>query len=462
MHRDVGHFKLPNRIQIDNVTVGTGQVLDLLCVGVGRRGGFGVRAPAEELVVRNAESVGCEGFLLVVLECFVRHRTLGRSTRGRVGVEADFILDRLPYREQSVVRSVLVSGYSGRIKCTGLAVIVDVHIILVQLLGPVAGIRLPRSSRCKCLFSSRIGIIVQRLSEDAPAQEDIARAGRSSLNCNRFVDGKFARSITLSTVIIEPSDERRNRFLGIDVDGLQLHGVLLGVFADILDLGVLLAHLEGLAGEHALDGILVRISAGLIGLNRPVRELLAFGRGHSGRGRGLGAVNIGVGVACGAGTAVQVVNDFNTGRSLKGGSPLGIDVKSLIDPESACVSALIIRLAAVVCSRYVGLIQHICTAVEGLGAGLVAIPAHELIAVQKSIRFTDGSAVTHTEIHFLRGTPVDVAGGSLRFVIVQKYTVLDLPPLGVYRHAALWHGAERVRLGASIVNVPALEDIAVG
>ena len=246
-------------------------------------------------------------------------------------------------------------------------------------------------------------------------------------------------------------------------------------------LGILLEHGDVAARIHRRQGLNVNIVIVCVAplLHNPVLEDIAFRRRHGSRSGRLRIVDVQIAigwssVAAGNSRILrrvgQAIHNADAVCTIDGRTPLGIQIEFLGNPEAVnigvvrCTVAPLIHrvgemrgLVVSIVNR--ALVQPVGISIEHLGAILVEVPPNEDVTVARTGRSTDLIAVGDTEVHSLRlGAPVE---RGIRFgVRMQEHAVLDLTPLGIYRHATDGQGAVEVELGcARLVHVPALEHI---
>ena len=251
------------------------------------------------------------------------------------------------------------------------------------------------------------------------------------------------------------------------------------ICSGLCDLGVIFEDRECSSREYSCVCIFIFSTIPL--LNYPVIEHFA-GRCSRSSTRGNGRIVL---IQCGISrsrAAIGVVKHSDTVSTNRHRAPLSVKVEFFLDPETVSavisyrvrvprtavvsVSGNIAPFVHMVCHvsglvigcRYRGLVQY-GVGREDLCTSLICVPAVEFISCTNTIRYRDLTAVSYTEVHFLRfRTPVKcwVCSG----IRMQEYTVLDLTPLGIYGQAAFRHCRESIWMRACIVYKPAFEHIA--
>ena len=464
IHRDLGrgalqvmvdryrsHVKLPDRVQIDDSAVGVGQILDGLLIGVHHRSAGG-GAPAEELVVGYAEGVGREGLFFVVLELFVIHRARGGGAGGRVGIEADLVLDRIPLGVHGVVRIAI----HHKLVCRYLDVLVAVFIVLI--------IFNEKNFRRRC-FCFGVFFIAN------PALELISCAGRDRVrHRHRLIDGQVCVFANSSAVVVIPVDVGLDFLVFFNIDRLQLHGISVrlifikirhrdDIIVFIRDSCIICKHREGVSREDIHTGVNKSCAVPL--LYRPVTENIVFLVSRFGRrvGDRLGLVDIDVAVCRCVGPAGCVINNVNAAGSNQLAAPLSVEI-DLADGGGIRRIDLGSRIELAVLFDH-RLIKGKDVKVERLLHRLVGVPADKIEVNSLAADIADLLAVLSPEKSCLGLTVIlDRISGAV--VGVKLNLVLALSPLGIQRHVVSGHLVkDDLFAGAVFVVIPAQEYEAV-
>ena len=280
------------------------------------------------------------------------------------------------------------------------------------------------------------------------------------------------------------------------VDGLQLNRVGVERFAAAVQhRGAVFVHSrdllgvrdQDLIGAAGIDGGLARGDVGraVPSLELPVQELQipAGGAGGCVLRNGGGVILIEHTVLHSAGAAVQVVGNADAVGAVQLGTPAGVEIQLLGDPEAVVlfcavsmfftgffklspliVDVRILSLAIIRCGDGM-LVQNVGVRIEDLRAGFVQEPAVHPEIITESVGCTDFVAVADTEAHglllilrLILVAPIQrfVCAGNVR---VQIHTILDLTPLGVDRHVVLRHRVKVIRRRAGLVRIPAFQHV---
>ena len=312
-----------------------------------------------------------------------------------------------------------------------------------------------------------------------PAEEFVPGTLRCCRNFHADVYfGIIVLDERIRAIVLIPIDMRGRRLLRVDVDSLELHGVLLRIstrlgIRDIFNLRIRLKNGERIARKNLHPGAYIGTVFPL--LDFPIAKYLVVRRRLGSCTSGcLRGVNIGVSIRRSIGATSCIIFNYDARGTFQRGVPLCINVELRCNPETFGIRiALRINQEAIIVVgiRHVDglvvrsfdriLVNCVSFAVEDLRKALIEIPAVKRESSQvPTSRLTDMAAFADSEGHLLIcGSPVDVSCCAFRVVNVKEYAVLFLTPLCIDRYAALGHGLERGLLRTSIVKIPAFENI---
>ena len=372
--------------------------------------------------------------------------------------------DRLPDGVQVMVGIRLVAG-DLRHYCTvskaervGFLIIDQPQIIGIRRRGRSA------SGRPSCPADKHIASVKERIG---------------SLDSRRHIhtDIRNAHN-SVRTVVRVPVDMRLRFFADILVNGDKLDRigvarVLLGAARIFGNLGACLQNIEGIAGQNGDAAVHKRSSVPL--LHRPVGELLLFVIGDRSacsdrfrirlivpRIRILGRFIFECAVS-------GFINDRDALCADQHIAPLGIQIQGPVDPETVVRYVLVyifltfLHKAVLIGLGGAGLVINLGRfvihderiGIEWLLAGLVDIPANQLVILADRGGKRDRFAHIDTERGALRTELENIRFGNIR---MQEDTVLLQHPLGIDRQA-FRHVGEGILLRALIVDKPSGENI---
>ena len=472
---------LPDRVKRNLTVLFIGQIADFLLIRIGRRRCVRVGAPTEELIARAREPVLIQGLRHIVDELLIVHRA-GRIVR--VLIKDHGVMIRLPDCVQVVVAAV-------RIQLLFIRRDLRTFIITIAVpgqeqrssFGPKRGVVLVPA--LEIVAGTRMHVICAGAEyRDIDRLVDLDRFVRAVRSGQRFIQrSTVSADVFLTVAVAVPPDERVGRLLQVGKDRFELDQIVhfKRFRRNTRDLRIFRVDRE----RRSRKDDLARFCPGSFGVfyligtvplqNDPVRELLALRdlgrRGLRGNKR---LVDIGVAVLhIGVLDTVRIdILDADTFRAFEHLSPLTVNVKALIDPETVRVLADriadavdAVRLGGgvhiIVRRPDVGIVQNVAGRIEGLCEIRVEEPADELIPVARAGRRADRAAVVDTEAHdLIVGTPVQ-RRIRRRYVRMHEHTDLRAVPLGVDRDAVDRHGVEGILRGARFVDVPAREGVAL-
>ena len=411
-----------------------------------------------------------------------------------------------PYCEDSIIRKVFIRSNLRNLSCCSFLIILSIFIIdirITQFLCPVGIVSFPSSgfSRCCCRISGRTCV------DELPSQELIPCSGRNAFLCGKTINAYSFVNLKIiictagsASIIHEPADVCGSRSLNRNILSAKLYCIFMllntfilparlclikniSIFIKILCyaiviykryinriiisiynlyiLCILCKYCKCLSCVDRIIRINIYKCGSVVCLHDPVCKLISFRSIDTGPGIGNGSINIQTAVFYNSAFSINsrilgAVLYMNTICTFQCYTPLGIKDQFPGNPETVFIrSSFFFTIRIIFCYT---VIHNSDICIENFII-FVVIPANKRIAFCNTGIHTDTAAYLFTEIScWCCSTPVN-RNSFCRWIHLQLYTILDLPPFCVNCYTANRHAGPGVWSRTASIQIPTLENI---